>query len=307
MSDGREVCGEAGRRLGRGAGRGTAEDSAAGDRNGSSVGRGVVGAGVGLLAGSVSSVRFGLGVASSDSIFFLGVGDLSGSGVGLFLDFDFDFGVGDLPRVGAGLGLFFLAGDFVDSGVSSAGDAFSSSSAAFSGEAFDLGVGDWSPSAGLFVALVVGSGFAVAFAFAFGVGVEVGVFFAFDVRLAGFGFALGEGVTDGVGEVTARTSSRAFWASRFFFSSSADCAWTSDPTIATSASAVPRKTRSRITAGERNRAEWVINSRRLSELRGLWHRVGGSSRGRPLPFASQNRIQFPAQKQKQTSEPHPGH
>ena len=294
MSEGREVCGEGGRGLGRGAGRGTAEDSAAGDRNGSSVGRGVVGAGVGLLVGSVSSARFGLGVASSDSFFFLGVGDLSGSGVGLFLDFDFDFGVGDLPRAGVGLGLFFLAGDFVGSGVSSAADASSSSSAVFFGEAFD--VGDSSPSAGLFVALGVwvGSGFAVAFAFAFGVGVGVGVFFAFDVRLAGFGFALGEGDTEGVGEVTARISSRAFWASRFFFSSSADCAWTRDPTIAPSASAMPRRTRSRITAGERNKAEWVINSRKLSESRRLWHRVGGSSRSRPLPFASQNRIQFPA-------------
>jgi hypothetical protein len=53
---------------------------------------------------------------------------------------------------------------------------------------------------------------------------------------------------------------------------------------------VPRKTRSRITAGERNKAECVINSRKLSESRGLGHRVGGRSRGGPLPFASQNRV-----------------
>lgn len=149
--------------------------------------------------------------------FFFGVGDLSGSGVGLFLDFALDFGVGDL--VEAGVGLPFFAGVFVGSGDSS--ETLPSSSVFF-GEAFDLGVGDSSASAGLFVAfgVLVGSGVSVALAFAFGVGVGVGVFFGFDFRLAGFGLAVGEGVTDGLGEETGRISSRAF----FFFSSSVDCA-----------------------------------------------------------------------------------
>jgi hypothetical protein len=54
---------------------------------------------------------------------------------------------------------------------------------------------------------------------------------------------------------------------------------------------VPRKTRSRITAGERNKAERVINSRKVSESRGLRHDfLGGLSRGGPLPFASQNGV-----------------
>lgn len=240
-------------------------------RNGSSVGRGVVAAELGLFTGSAFSLRSALGVGLGDAPFFFGVGDLSGSGVGLFLDFPLGFGVGDL--VDAGVGLPFFAGVFVASGV-----------------AVDLGVGDSSASSGLFVAfgVLVASGVAVAFAFAFGVGVGVGVFFAFDLafRSAGFGLAVGEGVTDGVGEETARISSRAF----FFFSSPVDCARTSVPTIALTTSAVPRKTRSRITAGERNKAERVINSRKVSESRGLGHGVGGLSRGGPLPFASQNGV-----------------
>jgi hypothetical protein len=262
-------------------------------RNGSSVGRGVVGAGVGLFAGSAFSIRGGLGVAVGDSPFFFGVGDLSGFGVGLFLDLAFlDLGEGDLPGAGVGL-FFFLPGVGVGSGVSSAAVETSSSSPVFFGEAFDLGAGDSSASPGLFVAfgVLVDSGVdvGVAFALAFGVGVGAGVFFVagFDFRWAGFGFALGEGVTDGVGEETARISSRAF----FFFSSSVDCARTSVPAIAPRASAVPRKTRSRITAGERNKAEGVINSRKISESRGLGHcLLGGRARGGAFPFPPQNRV-----------------
>lgn len=247
-------------------------------RKGSRVGRGVVGAGVGLFAGSSFSADFALGVGVGVPPFFFGAGDLSACGVGLpfaagvFSDsaFFFAFGVGDFSE--AGVGLPFLAGVFVASGV-----------------AVGLGVGDSSGSPGLVVAfgVLVGSGVGVPFAFAlaFDVGVGDGFFFAF--RFAGFGFAVGEGVTEGAGEVTARISSRAF----FFFSSSVDCARTSVPRIAPTASAVPRKTRSRITAGERNRAEGVINSRKVSESRGLWHCLfGGGTRGGPFPFASQNRV-----------------
>lgn len=205
ISDGSDVCGSGGRTLGRGAGRGTAGVSAAGVRNGSSVGRGVITAGAGLCAGSAFSTRSDLGVAVGDVPFFFGPGDLSGDGVGLFFDFPFDFGVGDLAE--AGVGLPFFAGVFVASGV------------------VDVpGVGDSPASSGLVVALgvFVASGVGVAFAFAFGVGVGVGVFFAvdLDLRWAGFGFAVGEGDADGAGEVTARISSRAF----FVFSSPVDCA-----------------------------------------------------------------------------------
>lgn len=91
-------------------------------------------AGVGELAGSAFSVGFALGVGVGDAPFFFGVGDLSGFGVGLFLDFAFDFGVGDL--VEAGVGLPFFAGVFVASGVAVAS-----------------GVGDSSSSPGLFSAL----------------------------------------------------------------------------------------------------------------------------------------------------------
>ena len=162
----------------------------------------MVAAGLGLFVASVFSIRSDLGVGVGDPPFFFGEGDFPG-GVGLFLDFALALGVGDF--LGDGVGLTFLPGVFVGSGV---GD--------------DLGVGDSSASSGLVVAfgVLVASGVAVAFAFAFGVGVGVGVFLAFDFLVAGFGLAVGEGVTDGVGEETARISSRAF----FFLSSPVDCA-----------------------------------------------------------------------------------
>ena len=241
MSDGSDVGGNGGRALGRGAGRGTAGDSGGGLRNGSSVGLGVVAAdgredstgaweldgfkpssldlggvaeGLGVLAGSAFSIRFGLGVSFSDSAFFFGEGDFSGSALGLFL----------------------VAGVFVGSGVSvlfafGFGVTFSSSSPVFlPGDfVFGFGVGDSSSSSSeLFFGrgVFVGSGVSVGFAFAFGFGVGVGVafFLVFDFRLAGFGLAVGSGVSDGVGEVIARISSRALRASRFFFSSSVSCA-----------------------------------------------------------------------------------
>jgi hypothetical protein len=160
---------------------------------------------------------FALGAGVGVPPFFFGLGDLSFFGVGLFLDFALDFGVGVL--LDAGVGLRFFVGVFVGCGVASES---ASSSPVFFGEAFDLGVGDSSVSSGLSCVLgdLVAPGVAVAFAFALGVGVGVGVFFALDFRVAGFGLAVGEGVTEGVGEETARISSRAF----FFFSSPVDWA-----------------------------------------------------------------------------------
>ena len=73
-------------------------------------------------------------------------------------------------------------------------------------------------------------------------------------RFAGFGVALGFGVSDGVGEATARISSRAF-----FFFSSAVSARTKTPRSAANPKIVPRKTRSRITGRDRNRGECAIN------------------------------------------------
>ena len=146
----------------------------------------------------------------------------------------------------------------------------------FTGSAFSIrfsfGVADFSGSefcffAGVAVAFVFGFGVTsssssplflpgdfVDFAFGVGVGVGVAFFFDFDFRFAGFGFAVGSGVSDGVGEVTARISSRAF-----FFFSSLDCARTKTPSNAARAKVVPRKTRSRITGRERNRGDCAIN------------------------------------------------
>ena len=243
------------------------------------MGRGVVGAGVGLLTGSAFSIWVDFGVGVSALVpFFFGEGDLSAAGVGLF----FDFAAGDLPA--AGVGLFFFDGVFVGCGDSS--DAVSSSSSSSATVAFgvvvDFGEGDASASPGLFFALgvLVGSGVAVPFALVFPLGVGVGV--AFNLRVAGFGFAVGE--ADGVGDVTARISSRAF------FVSSVDCAWTSDPAMTPSTSRVRRKRRSRITASERNKAGCVINLRTPVKSRGLRHRGRGRSRRRPFAFAPQNRV-----------------
>jgi hypothetical protein len=239
MSEGSDVEGNGGRGVGRGAGRGTADDSAVGVRNGSSVDLGIVAAGgrddslgpgeldgfkpssfdlggvaegLGVLTGSAFSIRFGFGVSFSESAFFFGEGDFSSSA----------------------LGLFFVAGLFVGSGVSVAfafgfGATSSSSSPVFlPGDfAFGFGVGDSSSSSSeLFFGrgVFVGSGVSVGFVFAFGFGVGVGFFLDFDFRLAGFGLAVDSGVSEGVGEVTARISSRALRASRFFFSSSVSCA-----------------------------------------------------------------------------------
>jgi hypothetical protein len=226
------------------------------------------------LLDSAFSVRFAFGAGFSDSFFF-GDGDFSGSGLGLFL----------------------LAGDFVGSGVSVA-SAFglrfglgvtSSSSSDFlpSDFAFGFGVGDSSSSAaGVFFGrgVLVGSGVSVDFGFA----LEVVFFFVFDFRFAGFGLAFASDFSAGVGEATARISSRALRASRFFFSSSVSWAWTSEPRIAPRARAVPKKTRSRITAGERNRETRVINSRKFSGSGGLGH--GRCGQRGPVPFPPQNRV-----------------
>ena len=288
MSEGSEVCGGTGRGLGRGAGRGTAGTSAGGVVD--SAGPLEVGGweldgfkpssfdfdgvidGLGVFTASAFSMRFGFGLASSDPGFFfdealflvppvsvalafgfgvgssssspdffpgdfvalgLGVGDWSSSvAPGVF--FGFGFGVGDSSSSSSPAGIFFA----FCFGVTS-----SSSSPLFLLGDFDalgFGVGDSSSSsspAGVFLA------------FGFGVGVA----FFFDFRFAGFGFAVGSGVSDGVGDATARISSRAF-----FFFSSVDCARTNTPRRATTEKIVPRKTRSRITGGERNRGDCAI-------------------------------------------------
>ncbi|MEY2558883.1 MAG: hypothetical protein QOE34_2308, partial [Verrucomicrobiota bacterium] len=152
---------------------------------------------------------------------------------------------------GSGVGLFLAPGFFVGSGdsVRFGFGVESSSSSLVAGFGFALALGDSSGSG-------VGLFFAAGVRFGFG----DGCFLVFDLRLAGFGFALGSGVSSGVGEGTARISSRALVrASRFFFSSSLSCAWTRVTTIPLRARRVPRKTRKRITAGERNRAEEAIN------------------------------------------------
>jgi hypothetical protein len=202
ISEGCELWGGTGRGEGRGAGRGTA-DASTGGREDSSFG--VVGAGLGVFAGSAFSVRFAFGVGSSESDFFLGDGDLSASAFGFFLP--------------AGVSLGFAFG---------LGVASSSSPAFFVGDlvALGFGVGDSSSS----------SSDGVFFGFALGFGVGLAFFFVFAFLLAGFGFAVGSGVSDGVGEVTARISSRAF----FFFSSLVDWARTNAPSIAARAKAVPR-------------------------------------------------------------------
>jgi hypothetical protein len=279
MSEGSEVWGGGGRGVGRGAGRGTAEASTGGRETSagaveldgfkpSSLEDGDLtgaaeGPGVGVLTGSARSVRLGFGVASSGSVFFFGVS---------FSDAVFFLGVEDLSA--SVFELFLVAGTSplfaFGLGVTS-----SSSSSAFFADDFVLGfgLGDASSSSspdGVFLGrgVFVRSGLSVAFGFGFGVGVAF--FFAFDFRLAGFGFAVGSGVSDGAGEVTARISSRAF----FFFCSSVDSARTKAARMAARLNAVPRKTRSRITGREGNKGGCVINSRNFSKSRGLWDGLG---------------------------------
>lgn len=206
MSEGSEVWGGTERAEGRGAGRGTPDASAGGREDSTGPGEldgfkpssfvfGGVAEGLEVLAASAFSIRFGLGVSFSGSVFFFGVGDLSASALGLFLlagvSLALAFGLG-VTSSSSSLSPDFLPGDF---------------------DAFGFGVGDVSSSsAGVFFGFGFGVGVGVAFFFVF--------FFVFDFRFAGFGFAIGSGVSDGVGEVTARISSRAF----FFFSGSVDWA-----------------------------------------------------------------------------------
>jgi hypothetical protein len=195
----------------------------------------------------------GIGVASTglrnDSGFGVvaaGLGVLTGSAFSL----RFSFGVGDF----SGSGLLFFEGVAVPLAFG-VGVTSSSSSADFLAVDFALGFGvavsSSSSSEGVF------------FAFGFGVGVGVAFFFDFDFRAAGFGFAVGSGVSEGVGEVTARISSRAF----FFFSSVVDWARTNAVRRATRTRTVPRRARSRITGRERNRGDPAI--KRAVEAPGL--------------------------------------
>jgi len=225
MSEGSDVCGGTGRGLGRGAGRGTAGTSAGGLLDSAGP----------LEVGGWELDGFGLGLASSDPGFFFDEALFLVPPVSVALAFG--FGVGSSSSSPD-----FFPGDFVALGFG-VGD-WSSSVAPEVLFGFGLGVGDSSSSSerGFF-----------AFGFGVGVGVGDGFFFDFDFRFAGFGFAVGSGVSDGVGDATARISSRAF-----FFFSSVDCARTNTPRRATTEKIVPRKTRSRITGGERNRGDCAI-------------------------------------------------
>ena len=176
----------------------------------------------------------GVRVGSGFEIGGDGLGDFAGAAFSVC----FAFGVASsLSDFFPGVPLAFAFGF----GVSS-----SSSVDFLDGDFFGFGVGESS-----FPSSLAG----VFFAFVFGVGVGVAFFFDFDFRVAGFGVGFGVGVSDGVGEAAARLSSLAF----FFFGSSLVCAWTKAPSIPVTARAVPRITRSRITGGERNRADRAIN------------------------------------------------
>jgi hypothetical protein len=177
-------------------------------------GFGVVADGLGVFAGSAFSVRFSFGEGDFSSSAFFFF-----AGVGVADPFAFGFGV-----ISSSSSPDFLPGDFV---------------------VFDFGAGVASSSS---------SPAGVFFVFGFGVGVGVAFFFDFALRFAGFGVALDFGVSAGVGDATARISSRAF-----VFFSSLDCARTNTPRSAAKAKIIPRKTRSRITGRERNRGDCAIN------------------------------------------------
>ena len=123
-----------------------------------------------------------------------GLGDFAGTAFSVCLG----FGVGSFSDFLAGVAVALAFGFGVTS---------SSSEDFFAGDFLGLGVGESSSSSS-----VAG----VFFDFGLGVGVGDTFFFDFDFRLAGLGVGFGSGVSDGVGDVTARISSRAF----FFFGSS---------------------------------------------------------------------------------------
>jgi hypothetical protein len=249
-----------------------------------------------LFTGSAFSIRFG-GASVASAFFFppgIAAGDSSGSGVGLFLTpgffagsgvsfdpvffgplgfgvaalsflFDFSvgvfaFGFGNGDSFCSAVGVLTAPGFLVGSG---------DSSASVESLRFGFGVGSSSSSPAFFASDFVllfregdssGCGVGLFFGRGVGVGFDFGTFLDVALRFAGFGFAVGSGVYVGAGEATARISSRAFVrASRLFFSSSVNWALTKVATIAPRARTVPRKTRNRITAGERNRAEVAIN------------------------------------------------
>ena len=250
--------------------------------------------GAGVFAASAFSIRFGVASFFASVFFFtpdFEAGDSFGSGVGLFLAAGFLVGSGDSSdsafsvRFGFGVVSFSFSLDFFVPGFAllfGTGDSSGSGVGVFLAPGFFVGAGDSSDSAGsvrfgfevasssssadFFVpdfALFFGAGDSSGSGFglfrAAGVAVGFGRFLDLALRFAGFGFAVGSGVSAGAGEATARISSRALMrASRFFFSSSVSCALTKVATIAPSARAVPRRTRKRITAGERNRAEGAI-------------------------------------------------
>ena len=275
------------------------------------------GSGVGLflasrfLAGSgdtPDSAFFGCfsfeAAASSSSLDFFvpdfawafGIGDSSGSGIGVFLEpgflvdsgdsfdlaffFRFNLGVASLPFLfgffipdfalllsagvssRSGVGLFLAAGVAVGSGESpaSAGPVRPALGVASFSSSFDFLVPDFALLFGAGVSSRSGVGLFLAAGVAVAFGFGVGRFLDFALRFAGFGCAAGSGVSTGAGEATTRISSRALMrASRFFASSLVNCALTKVATIALSARAVPREIRKRITAGERSKAEGAIN------------------------------------------------
>ncbi len=208
----------------------------------------------GVLAGSAFSIRFG--EASVPSVFFaldFGAGDSSGSGVGLFFTRDFfparEFpsirpfssvsAVGSHPSPSCWISLFPFS--LWASTPCGSGRFFSTpASPSIASSALESPRSSSSPDF-----------FVPAFVLLFGVGgflrfrgwtllragrrgrFRFGSFFDLALRFAGFGFAVGSGVSSGAGESTARISSRALLrASRFFLSSSVNCALTKVATIA---------------------------------------------------------------------------
>ncbi len=223
-------------------------------------------------------------------------------------------GLGDFSGFAAAFVFFFvfvvasLAADFffgVASGVSfGVADGVASSAVAFfaffgdgepdfglCGEAFGfaLGLGD-----------SVGSGVSRGVGFAFGLGVGEASFFVFDFCLAVFAFAAGLGDSSGDGDAVARA-----FRNCARFSSSVNCAWTNVPTIALSANRIASQNRRRPTVAQRNRARHAINPEgfALSWLRCLRRQSCSAS---ALTFAAKDRVQFAAEKQKETGEIHPG-
>ena len=246
------------------------------------------------MAWRISGVSEGRGEAR-----FRGVGDFSGFAAPFFFFFalgvaslaaDFFFGVASGVSFGVAVGVassevFFFAFGDGEPAFGLCGEAFG----------FALGLGD-----------SVGSGVSLGVGFAFGLGEGEASFLVFDFCFAAFAFAAGLGDSSGAGDAVARAFKNCAR-----FSSSVSCAWTNVPTIVLSANRIASQNRKRPTVAQRNRARCAINperfrSRKLSESSRLRCRSGRSHCPRALAFASKDRVQFAAEKQKEAGEIHPG-